>query len=537
MKGLGGYHLAALAEHEPAVAALRSRKHREDKPFAVMVPDPEASRRLARCDDASLSALDDPRRPVVLVPRRSRAGIAASVAPRNRQLGLMLPYTPLHHLLAAGVAAPFVLTSGNASDEPIACDDDDARERLSPIADGFLVHDRRIHARADDSVVRMFRGGQLPLRRSRGAAPAPVGLSDPVPRPLLACGAELKNTFCLAKGRYAFVSPHIGDLKNAETLRSFTDGIAHLSRLFDIEPTVVAHDLHPDYLSTAYARELDDVAIVGVQHHHAHVAACLADNRHDGPVVGVAFDGLGYGTDGTIWGGEILIADLREFRRVDHLTPVPMPGGTAAVREPWRMAAAYLDHVYRDGRPGLAVVQRHPEWDNVVRLSRTGLRSPPTSSAGRLFDAVAAIIGVRDRVSYEGQAASELEQLADPSASDAYPVPAGVGLCGASEPLLRAMVDDVLRGADPGTIASRFHNGLADATVAAVRDAASREGLDTVALSGGVFQNVVLLERILTGLAAAGLRALVHRQVPPNDGGLCLGQAAIAAARDRAGLL
>jgi len=538
VKGLGGYHLAALASHEPAVAALRLRKHREEKPFAVMVADLAAARALAHCDDVALSTMEDPRRPVVLVPRRSDAAVALSVAPRNGQLGLMLPYTPLHHVLAAAVAGPFVLTSGNVSDEPIAYDDRDALDRLSRIADGFLLHDRRIHVRADDSVVRTYPGGLVPLRRSRGASPAPVELPSPAPRPVLACGAELKNTFCLAKGRHAFLSPHIGDLKNAETLRSYACGIAHFSRLFDVVPAVVAHDLHPDYLSTTYARELDGVAAVGVQHHHAHIAACLADNGYAGPVVGVAFDGLGYGTDGTIWGGELLIADLLDFRRVDHLTPVPMPGGPAAVREPWRMAAAYLDHACGDDIHGLAVVRRQAaRWADVVRLSRTGLASPLTSSAGRLFDAVAAIVGLRDAVTYEGQAAVELEQLAAAGCRDAYPVPAGAGLRGATRPLVWAMVDDVRRGAPPDVVAVRFHNGLADATVAAARDAASQEGLSVVALSGGVFQNVVLLQRVLSGLAAAGLRVLVHRQVPPNDGGLCLGQAAVAAARDRAGLV
>jgi hydrogenase maturation protein HypF len=538
VKGLGGYHLAALASHEPAVAALRLRKHREEKPFAVMVADLAAAAALAHCDDLALSTMDDPRRPVVLVPRRSDAAIAPSVAPRNGQLGLMLPYTPLHHLLAAAVGGPFVLTSGNVSDEPIAYDDRDALSRLAGIADGFLVHDRRIHVRADDSVVRTFPGGVVPLRRSRGAAPAPVVLPDPVPRPVLACGAELKNTFCLAKGHHAFLSPHIGDLKNAETLRSYVSGIVHLRRLFGVVPEVVAHDLHPDYLSTAYARELDGVTTVGVQHHHAHIAACLADNGYAGPVVGVAFDGLGFGPDGTIWGGELLVADLLDYRRVDHLTPVPMPGGQAAVREPWRMAAAYLDHVCGDDIRGLGVVRRQAaRWADVVRLSRTGLASPPTSSAGRLFDAVAAIVGLRHAVTYEGQAAVELEQLALPDCCDAYPVPADAGLRGATGPLLLAVVDDVRRGVSPEVVATRFHNGLADATVSAARAAALREGLSVVALSGGVFQNVVLLRRILSGLAAAGLRALVHRQVPPNDGGLCLGQAAVAAARDRAGLL
>ena len=313
VKGLGGYHLAADAASEPAVAGLRARKHREDKPFAVMVADLAGARALCRVDPAEEAMLASPRRPIVLLRRRPEgagSAVAPSVAPGNRSLGVMLPYTPLHHLLLAEVGRPIVLTSGNVSDEPIAYLDGEAVERLGGIADWFLVHDRPILVRADDSVVRAFRGRELPLRRSRGFAPQPLGLPWPFPRHVLACGAELKHTFCLAKGGHAFVSHHIGDLENYETFRSFTEGVGHFRRLFAVEPEVVAHDLHPEYLSTKYALELDGVELEGVQHHHAHVAACLADNGEPGPVIGVAYDGLGYGADGTIWGGELLVADL-----------------------------------------------------------------------------------------------------------------------------------------------------------------------------------------------------------------------------------
>ncbi|HEV2918645.1 MAG TPA: carbamoyltransferase HypF, partial [Actinomycetota bacterium] len=400
VKGLGGYHLAADAASEPAVAALRARKHREDKPFAVMVADLDGARALGEVGPAEAAMLASPRRPIVLLARRppkGRAAVAASVAPGNRSLGVMLPYPPLHHLLLAAVGRPIVLTSGNVSDEPIAYLDADALERLGGIADWLLVHDRPIHVRADDSVVRAFRGRELPLRRSRGFAPQPLGLPWPFPRHVLACGAELKHTFCLAKGGHAFLSHHIGDLENYETFRSFTEGVGHFRRLFAVSPEVVAHDLHPEYLSTKYALELDGVELEGVQHHHAHVAACLADNGEPGPVIGVAFDGLGYGPDGPIWGGELLVADLEGFRRAGHLETVPMPGGAAAIREPWRMAAAWLDTAL-GGQVAerLDVVGRNlGRWEQVVALARSGTASPVTSSAGRLFDAVAAILGVR----------------------------------------------------------------------------------------------------------------------------------------------
>ena len=422
VKGLGGYHLAVDAGSQAAASALRARKHREDKPFALMVADLAAARELCEVDETGESLLASARRPVVLLPRRPGAPVADAVAPGNRQLGIMLPYTPLHHLLLAEVGRPIVLTSGNVSDEPIAYTDGDALARLAGIADAFLTHDRAIHIRTDDSVVRPLRGRETLLRRSRGYAPEPLGLAARLPRPVLACGAELKNTFCLAVEDRAFVSHHIGDLENFETLRSFTDGIAHFRRLFDTEPEVVAYDLHPDYLSTKYALDLDGVDLAGVQHHHAHIASCLADNGEEGPVIGVAFDGTGFGTDGTIWGGEFLLADLAGFERAGHLEPVPMPGGAAAIRQPWRMAAAYLDAAYAgEVAAGLEVAGRNAgRWRDVVAMARRGINAPPTSSAGRLFDAVAALLGVRDTINYEGQAAIELEQLADPAERGAY---------------------------------------------------------------------------------------------------------------------
>jgi hydrogenase maturation protein HypF len=542
VKGLGGYHLAADAAAEPAVAALRARKHREDKPFAVMVADLDGARSLCRVDPAEEAMLASPRRPIVLLRRLPGAAVAESVAPGNRSLGVMLPYTPLHHLLLAEVGRPIVLTSGNVSDEPIAYRDADALERLGGIADWFLAHDRPIHVRADDSVVRGFRGRELPLRRSRGFAPQPLALPWPFPRHVLACGAELKHTFCVARDGHAFVSHHIGDLENYETFRSFTEGVGHFRRLFAVEPEVVAHDLHPEYLSTKYALELDGVELEGVQHHHAHVAACLADNGEPGPVIGVAFDGLGFGADGTIWGGELLVADLEGFRRAGHLEVVPMPGGAAAIREPWRMAAAWLDAALGGQVPErLAVVGRNRDrWERVLSLARSGTASPATSSAGRLFDAVAAILGVRDAVNYEGQAAVELEQLADPGEPDAYPARvAAAGFGGgplrlAGTDLICAVVEDLEAGVAAPLVAARFHNGLAAATVAACQALREKSGLGTVALSGGVFQNMLLLERTVAGLERTGFRALVHSRVPPNDGGISLGQTAVAAARLRA---
>jgi hydrogenase maturation protein HypF len=538
VKGLGGYHLAALADDEDAVAALRARKHREEKPFALMVPDLGWARRLCEIDDTEERILTSPRRPIVVLRRLPTAPVAVSVAPGNRSLGLMLPYTPLHHLLMDEVGEPIVLTSGNVADEPIAYLDAEAVERLGGIADHLLTHDRPIHIRTDDSVTRAFRQREMILRRSRGYAPQPVALPWAFPRHVLAVGAELKNTFCLAKDRHAFVSHHIGDLENYETLRSFTEGIEHFRGLFDVRPQAVAHDLHPEYLSTKHAVELEGMDLVGVQHHHAHVASCLADHGEEGPVIGVAFDGLGYGTDGTIWGGEFLVADLRGFERAGHLDTVPMPGGVAAIREPWRMAAAYLDVAFGDEVPaGLEVLRRHEDrWADVLDVARAGVNSPSTSSAGRLFDAVASLLGVRDAISYEGQAAVELEQRADPREGGAYVAGIIEGepfrIRGAD--LVRSAAEELITGENPPAIAARFHHGLAAAIVEGCERISDGTGLSTVALSGGVFQNLLLLERTVRGLEERGLTALVHERVPPNDGGISLGQAAVAGARDRA---
>jgi hydrogenase maturation protein HypF len=559
VKGLGGYHLAVDAGGQAAASALRARKHREDKPFALMVADVAAARELCEVDETGESLLASPRRPVVLLPRRVGAAVADAVA------------------------------------------------RLAGIADAFLTHDRAIHIRTDDSVVRPLRGKETLLRRSRGYAPEPLRLAARLPRPVLACGAELKNTFCLAAEDRAFVSQHIGDLENFETLRSFTEGIDHFRRLFDIEPEVVAYDLHPEYLSTKYALDIGGVDLVGVQHHHAHIASCLADNGEEGPVIGVAFDGTGFGGDGTIWGGEFLLADLTGFERAGHLEPVPMPGGAAAIRQPWRMAAAYLDAAYGGEPPAGLAVARHnaARWQDVVLMSRRGINAPLTSSAGRLFDAVAALLGVRDAINYEGQAAIELEQWADPAERGAYraaiePGPAGPAGCGAygaaielgpvgpasaarggdagaggggaagplrvggagplrvggagplqvhdagplavrgagplrvrGADLVRAAAEDLLAGAGPAVIAARFHRGVAAAIVEVCTALRETSGLGTVALSGGVFQNVLLLGHVVDRLEESGFRVLTHARVPPNDGGISLGQAAVAGARDR----
>jgi hydrogenase maturation protein HypF len=528
VKGLGGYHLAADAACEQAVAALRQRKHREDKPFAIMAADLAAAAGLADVDETAAAMLTSPARPIVLLPRRPGAAVAPATAPGNRQLGVMLPYTPLHHLLLAAVGRPMVLTSGNVSDEPIVYRDDEARDTLKDIADAFLTHDRAIHVRTDDSVARSFRGRPMLLRRSRGYVPEPLAVATGFPRPVLACGAELKNTFCLARGRHAFVSQHIGDLENAETLRSFTEGIEHFRRLFDIDPEVVAHDLHPEYLSTKYALELD-LPAEGVQHHHAHIASCLADNDEAGPVIGVAFDGTGYGTDGTIWGGEFLAAGLATFERGGHLAPVPMPGGAAAIRQPWRMAAAYTGDA--------EVARRHQDqWSAVLAMAAKGINSPLTSSAGRLFDAAAALLGVRDTINYEGQAAVELEQLAEtlsPGETGAYPaaVEAGVPFTIRGSDLLHALIEDRTARVPAPVIAARFHHGVAALIEAGCLLMRERYDLGTITLSGGVFQNLLLLNATVARLEARGFRVLLHSRVPCNDGGISLGQALVVASR------
>ena len=546
VKGVGGYHLACVARDEDAVSALRARKHREDKPFAVMAPSVTAASRLAELGEPERGLLEGIQRPIVLAPRLPNAPVASAVAPGAPELGLMLPYSPLHHLLLAELGTPLVMTSGNVSDEPIAYRDQDALARLAGIADLFLVHDRPIETRTDDSVVRMLALGDRRqttfLRRSRGYVPASVPLPPPgTPQPLLACGAELKSTFCLAKGDRAWVSHHIGDLENYETLRSFTDGIEHFRELFAVEPEVVAHDLHPEYLSTKYALDRHRARLIGVQHHHAHLAACLAEHGAAGPAVGAIFDGTGYGTDGTVWGGELLLGDAASFRRLGMLAPVAMPGGARAIRQPWRMACAWLCSAFAGSAapaiPRTLSCSVDPgAWKAVCGLAATGLASPATTSMGRLFDAVAAIAGVRATVNYEGQAAIELEAACDPGEHGRYEISLAAGDAGLvidPRPAIRQVVDDVRAGVSRGVIAARFHNAVARVTVDACARLADAHGCELVALSGGVFQNRRLLEAVSSAASALGLRVLVPERLPINDGGIAYGQAVVAAARLR----
>ena len=537
VKGLGGYHLACRADSEESVAALRGRKQREDRPFALLVADVDAARALVELDAAAEQLLTSRARPIVLARRREDAGVAASVAPRAPDLGVMLPYTPLHELLATDTGIPLVLTSGNLSDEPIAFDDDDARERLAPIADRFLVHDRPIATRTDDSVVRVVRERPLLLRRSRGYVPASLELPIASPQHVLGVGAEQKNAFCVAKGDRAWPSHHIGDLKNYETLQSLEHGIAHFERLFEVTPELIVHDLHPDYLSTRYAMGREDVKLFSVQHHHAHLAATLAEHGETGPAVGAIFDGTGHGTDGTVWGGEILVGGLHQIGRAGRLRPIRLPGGERAIKEPWRMACAWLTDMRVGLPPAFADIAQN-RWNMVARMSIQGIGSPFTSSMGRLFDAVAAICGVRLEVSYEGQAAVEFEALADRAAADPYEMEfehRGESVALDPRPMIHAVLDDIAAGVPVSTISARFHAGLARATADVLVITAERRDLQLAVLSGGVFQNRLLLELTIDAVQAAGLRVLVPQALPPNDGQIAFGQVAIGAARLAAG--
>ncbi len=530
VKGLGGYHLAACAVSGEAGALLRTRKHREDKPFAVMVADIAEARQLGRVGAVEAELLTGPSRPIVLLSRWPDGPIASAVAPGSPHLGVMLPYSALHVLLLAEFGGPLVLTSGNLRNEPIAYRDDEAMARLAGVADAFLIHDRPIHTRTDDSVVRVVRGRPLMVRRSRGFVPTTLGLPRPALRPVLGCGADLKNTFCLATQNTAMLSQHVGDLTEYETYRSYVEAIGQLQRLSGITPEVVAHDLHPQYRSSRHALDLPDVELIGVQHHHAHIAACLVDNGEPGPVIGVAFDGLGYGSDATLWGGEFLAVDLAQATRLGHLAPVAMPGGDAAVRQPWRMAAAYLDTAGLSGHPALVETDR---WRDIIALSRIGALSPGTSSAGRLFDAVSALVIGRTVVTYEGQAAIELENVADLSEPGGYAagLRASVPFEIVGADLVRCVVSDLDAGVPPGRVSMRMHRGVAAIIADGCELARERTGLSTVALSGGVFQNVLLVGLAVDALRQRGFRVLTHHRVAPNDSGISLGQVAVAAAR------
>lgn len=542
VKGLGGYHLACDPFNHGAVSALRERKARQDKPFALMAGDLDEVRRLCALKEVEATTLASPGRPIVLLERRD-AAISPAVAPRQSTLGVMLAYTPLHALLLQGMGGPLVMTSGNRSDEPIAFQDDTAPQAIGHIADYFLSHDRPIHTRCDDSVLRVVGSEPYPVRRSRGYAPAPLRLAEPLQMPLLACGGELKNTFCLGKDRRAYLSHHIGDLESGEAYRAFTDGIERYARLFGVEIAAVAHDLHPDYLSTQYALELADAGIpaVGVQHHQAHIAACLADNERPARerAIGVALDGTGFGTDGAIWGGEFFVGSVADgFTRRAHLAYVPLPGGVAAIREPWRMAIAHLLAVW-DEEEVLALplaVVRHPgerSVRQVCRLVAAGLNSPPTSSMGRLFDAVAALLDLPGsrRTTYEGQAAIELELAAAGRVAAGYPFSLAAGPDGRvveTGDIIRGVVDDLLAGREPATIASRFHGTVIDVVLAVCERLREGGAGDAIALSGGTFGNLLLLRGAIERATERGFRVYRHRRVPPNDGGLALGQLVLA---------
>ena len=567
VKGVGGYQLACQADDSAAVAQLRRRKHREEKPFALLVASVEAAQALVALDDLAVRALCGPEAPIVLAPRRQPALVAAEVAPDTRHLaaspaqvaaevapdtgllGVMLPATPLHALLAEAAGVTLVCTSGNRSDEPIVTDDAAVERDLGGIADAVLGHDRVIERRADDSVGHVVAGSFQLLRRARGYAPGTVRLDGDGPV-VLAVGAELKSTVCLALGADAHLSVHLGDLEHPAALAAFEAAVADLLQLTRAAPKLVVHDLHPEYLSTKFAAGADLAPLLGVQHHHAHLASCLADAGHHGPAIGVMFDGMGWGTDGTLWGGEILIGDATGYERFAHLAPVPMPGGTAAIRHPWRMALSHIDAAYHtDLRASAAALGRNPSTASgaprpdlpdvpslavhaedaaqVLDQCRSG-RSILTTSIGRLFDSVAALCGIVEIATYEGQAAVRLEQAAGPDARR-YPVeisdgtPAVIG----SSPLVEAVVADVLAGRDPALVSGAFHRWVADVVVAAAHCAQEASGLSAVALSGGVFQNRRLVELLVPDLQQAGFEVIRHRQVPPNDGGISLGQAAI----------
>jgi len=545
VKGLGGFHLACNARDGAAVERLRERKAREAKPLAVMLPDLAAVERHCDLGPRERDLLVSSAAPIVLLPRRAGSDLAPAVAPDVAELGVMLPYTPLHHLLLqpddgdGGLA--LVMTSGNASEEPIATDNDDARRRLGAMCDAFLMHDRPIRTRCDDSVARVVMGRPYFLRRSRGYAPYPVALPFGAPQ-ILAAGAELKNVFALTRGEQAFLSHHIGDMENYETLQAFEDGVRHLERLFRARVEAVAHDLHPDYLATRYAAERalrDGLPALAVQHHHAHVAACMADNglAGDRPVLGVAFDGTGLGPDGTVWGGELLVATYEAFERRFHLDRVPLPGGDRAAREPWRVALSWLAAAgvpWESDLPPVAAALSEEALRVLRRQLETGINAPLTSSAGRLFDAVASLAGLHQRARYEAQAAMALEAVVDPDETGAYEL-AVTATTIDPRPAVRAVVSDGRAGVAVGRVAARFHNGLARAVREACRIAGREAAARDVALGGGVWQNTALLERTARGLESDGFRVLLHRQVPANDGGLALGQACVAGAWLRAG--
>jgi hydrogenase maturation protein HypF len=545
VRGMGGFHLACDATNPEAVRELRRRKRRSGKPFAVMIRDLAEADRCCEVGGAERELLTGREKPIVILRRKPDCPVAAEVAPRNGTLGVMLPYSPLHLLLlhpgdpvlGSEPSPPaLVMTSGNLSEEPIAIGNDEALARLAPLADAFLLHDREIIQRCDDSVVRVYAAGArnaVPLRRSRGYAPAPISLPRTVP-PILAVGGELKNAFCLARGGYAFLSPHVGDMENAETLAAFEESVERYVRLFHTEPEIIAHDLHPGYLATVWAcGHAGGRRLAPVQHHHAHAAACMADNNLAGtaPVIALAFDGTGYGADGAIWGAEVLVADYRRYERALHLEYLPLPGGDAAIRNPWRIAVGFT-HVLGlpiDDLPFLRGLDARAVETVRVQAVR-GLNAPSVSSLGRLFDAVAALAGVCMEIDYEAQGAIELEELSRGRicAEEGYPF-AIEGENIRVRDLLAAVIRDVRAGDPPGVIGARFHNAVRSIALQSAERVRLDRGINEVVLSGGVWQNALLLELTADALREAGFAVYTHRRVPANDGGLALGQAVVAA--------
>ena len=538
IKGLGGYHLAVDAENSEAVRRLRGRKLREEKPFAVMSFDLESIRRYAVVGPEEQKLLTSIQRPIVLLRKRYPNRLAEEVSPRNQYFGVMLPYTPLHYLLLLHGFGALVMTSGNVSEEPIAIDNDDAFKRLADIADYFLIHNRDIYLRSDDSIVRHSAGARRFIRRSRGFVPIPLFLKKKVPS-ILACGAELKNTVCLTKADKAFLSQHIGDLENMATYDFLKLTVAHLTRILDIHPEIIAFDMHPDYLSTRYAREQQDIEKIPVQHHHAHIVSCMVEHKLEGPVIGLSFDGTGFGTDGTVWGGEILIAEENDFERAAHLAYVPMPGSTAAIKEPWRMAISYLQHAYGEEFRNLDLPVLHGRdsetFTVISEMISKGVNSPLTSSLGRLFDGVAAICGIRSQVNFEGQAAMELEMLAADTAESTYDyewlsddtykiLPA---------PIILGVVKDLQDGKSVADVSAKFHWTLICLFADLCTVIRKERDLNRVVLSGGVFQNSILLSGLINALEERNFVVFSHQQVPTNDGGIALGQAVVAAAVSR----
>jgi hydrogenase maturation protein HypF len=536
IKGLGGFHLAADAENDDAVLRLRQRKRREQKPLALMALDTDRVARFAKISPEEHRLLTSPQRPIVLLEKQADHTIAPSVSPSNQFFGVMLPYTPLHYLLLSGnTLTALVMTSANLSEEPIVIDNAEAFSRLSGIADYLLVHDRDIYLRSDDSIVRQVVGNTRFIRRSRGYVPAPVFLKKNAPS-VLGCGAEIKNTVCLIKKDQAFLSQHIGDMENLATFEFFEMTVNHLKRILNIVPEVIACDLHPDYLSTRWALNLEK-PVIRVQHHFAHIASCLAENRQEGPVIGISLDGTGFGEDGCIWGGEVLVADTRRYRRAAHLEYAPMPGGAAAIKAPWRMAASYLYHVFGDDFFNLELpLFRHADREKmtvIVQMIRKSVNAPLTSSLGRLFDGVSAILGIRGEVGFEGQAAMELEMMAAKGVEERYPVSwtGGQTRIVLLEPIIREIVSDSLKGIPVHIISARFHNTVIRLFCELCLDLRKETGIQSVALSGGAFQNGILLDGMIRTLRAHRFSIISHRLVPSNDGGISLGQAVVAASR------